>query len=80
MKNQTKSKVITAVALIALLLPLSGCANMSPTEQRVISGAVIGGTAGAVGYAVTGGCVSCGAAIGAVVGAGTGYVVDQFNR
>jgi hypothetical protein len=30
--------------------------------------------------AVTGGCVSCGAAVGAAAGAAGGYIYDQMNK
>lgn len=53
---------------------------MSQTQQRTLSGAGIGAGVGVVGTAVTGGCISCGAAIGAAVGAGTGYVYDKTKK
>ncbi len=62
------------------ILALAGCSEMSPTQQRVLTGAAIGTTVGAVGTVMMGGCVACGAAIGGAVGAGTGYVVDQINK
>ncbi len=53
-----------AISCIALLI-LTGCANMNKTEQRMVSGAAVGGV-------VTG-------PIGAGVGAGVGYVVEKFE-
>jgi hypothetical protein len=53
---------------------------MSRTQQRTLSGAAIGAGVGTVGTAMTGGCVSCGAAIGAGVGAGAGYVIDRMEK
>lgn len=35
------------VLLLSLLVVLSGCANMSRTDQRMVSGAAIGGPIGA---------------------------------
>lgn len=69
-----KSKGLLAVLAI---VALAGCSDMSKREQRVLSGGAIGAGVGAVGTAMTGGCVSCGAAIGGAVGAGTGYVIDK---
>lgn len=66
--------------VVALILPLSACSNMDSTQQRVLSGAAIGAASGVGVYAVTGGCVTCGAVIGTAVGAGAGYVIDQMNR
>ncbi|MCB1738959.1 MAG: hypothetical protein KDK91_01210 [Gammaproteobacteria bacterium] len=56
---------------------LTGCAGLSSTEQRTLSGGAIGAAAGAAGSAATGGCVSCGAALGGAVGAGAGYITDK---
>lgn len=66
--------------LLALSLALAGCSGMNSTEQRTLSGGAIGATVGAVGTALTGGCVSCGAAIGGAVGAGAGYLYDQNEK
>ncbi|WP_462330025.1 hypothetical protein [Thiohalocapsa halophila] len=53
------------IALLALVLGLAlgGCANLNSAEQRMVSGAAIGGVVGGP--------------IGAGVGAGIGYVVDR---
>jgi len=53
---------------------------MTNTQQRTLSGAGIGAGVGAVGTAMTGGCVGCGAAIGAGVGAVGGYIYDQNKK
>lgn len=66
--------------VVACLLMLSGCSGMSQTQQRTLSGAGIGAGVGVVGTAVTGGCISCGAAIGAGVGAGAGYLYDKAQK
>jgi hypothetical protein len=47
------------------LLLLSGCAGMDQTDQRLVSGAAIGGVFGGP--------------IGAGVGAGVGYAVDRYE-
>lgn len=65
---------------LVVLLGLSGCAGMSSTEQRTVSGGAIGAAAGAAGAAVTGGCVACGAALGGAAGAATGYIVDKTDK
>ncbi len=68
------------VAALAAIVLLGGCADMSNTQQRVLSGGAIGAGVGAVGTVLTGGCVACGAAIGGALGAGAGYVVDQMEK
>lgn len=65
---------------LAASLALAGCAGMSDTEQRVLSGGAIGAGSGALITAATGGCVACGAAIGGAVGAAGGYVYDQMKK
>ena len=63
----------------AAALALAGCAGLSSTEERVLSGGAIGAATGAAGTAITGGCVTCGAVIGGAVGAGAGFVIDQLE-
>ena len=72
MKTITSS--ITCVALSIGLL--SGCANMSETQQGTAKGAGIGAVAGALLGAATGGSRGAvqGAALGGAVGAGGGYI------
>lgn len=71
--------VVLSLALIAMLA-LAGCSGMTTTEQRVLSGSAIGAGAGAVTAVATGGCTACGAVVGGVVGAGAGYVYDQWRK
>jgi hypothetical protein len=76
MKNKPTIAALAAVGLLAL----TSCSGMNDTEQRTLSGAGIGAGVGAVGTALTGGCVACGAAIGGAVGAAGGYVYDQVQK
>lgn len=64
-------KKITALVL-ASALTLSGCANMTPTEQGTATGAGLGALAGAI-IGHQSGNTAGGAAIGAVVGGIGGY-------
>ena len=70
------SRTVPVLVLVSALT-LGGCTSMSDTEQSTVSGGAIGAAAGAVGTALTGGCVSCGAALGGAVGAGAGYIMGQ---
>jgi hypothetical protein len=54
-----------AVAL-ALVLLLTGCAGMNQSEQRMVSGAAMGGVVAGP--------------VGAAVGAGAGYVYDRTRQ
>lgn len=73
-------KLIRIGAIIAFLFFVAGCAGMSPTEQRVLSGGAIGAGAGAALGAATGGSPGLGAAIGGAAGAFGGAIVDQYER
>lgn len=67
---------MTRFALVALLMfGLNGCGTTA--EDRGISGAGIGASAGAVVGAITGLSVLEGAAIGAAAGAITGLLTDE---
>jgi osmotically inducible lipoprotein OsmB len=69
------------IVMLALALPLlAACSDMNKTQQRTLSGAGIGAGVGAAGTVLTGGCVTCGAAVGAAAGAGAGYVYDQSKQ
>lgn len=72
--------VMKLIPVVALVL-LTGCDNMSPREQTILSGSAIGAIGGAAIGGIAGG--SSGAAFGALVGAGAGAVggamVDDRN-
>lgn len=71
-----RSSMKPRVAIIGIVtaLGVSGCANMTTTEQRTLSGAAMGALGGAAIAAVAEGSLAAGAAIGAGVGAGAGYL------
>jgi len=73
-----KKTLLTVLCIAAL--PLAACSNLNTTQQRTLSGAGIGAATGVAAAAVTGGCVSCGAAIGTAAGAAGGYIYDQMNK
>lgn len=67
-----------AVACAALLLAtLGACSNMTPTQQRALSGGAIGAAGGAALTALTGGSVGLGAAIGGAAGVGAGLLLPE---
>ncbi len=67
----------SAITTLAVMLAVSGCANLTPTEQRTLSGAAIGAAGGAAIAAVAEGSVVAGALIGAGAGAGAGYLYSR---
>ncbi len=67
------------VLVVVATLVVSGCASMSTTEQRVLSGGAIGAGSGAlIGWAA--GNPAVGAAVGAGAGALGGYIYDRVDR
>lgn len=71
-------KTLTVFALAAAL-SLGGCASMSETQQRTLSGAAAGTAGGALVGAIAGDA-GMGAVIGAGVGAAGGYVWDRHKK
>jgi outer membrane protein OmpA-like peptidoglycan-associated protein len=71
-------KFITTTVAAAVLV-LSGCANMSPTQQTTAQGAGIGAAAGALLGGLSSGSSGAarGAVIGGALGAGGGYLWSQ---
>jgi osmotically inducible lipoprotein OsmB len=64
-------KRLVALILVAIF-PLLGCANMTPTQQRALSGGTVGAAGGAALGTVTGGSSALGAAVGGGVGEAAG--------
>jgi len=71
-------KSIVAVILV-ISIAFVGCAGMSDTQQRSLSGGAIGAGAGAV-VGVISGHTALGAAVGAAAGAAGGYLYDQNEK
>jgi len=69
---------LPALALVAGF-SLTGCAGLSDTQQRTMTGGGIGAAGGALIGSMTG-SAGMGALIGAGVGAAGGYVYDQSRK
>ena len=67
------------LAIVAVALPLTGCADMTPTQQRALTGTAIGAGGGAVIGAI-GGNAGLGAAAGAGAGLLGGLLFDQSRQ
>jgi len=72
-------KSTIAVILVVFLALVAGCANMSTTEQRVLSGGAIGASSGAVIGALAG-SAALGAAAGGGAGLLAGFIYDQAQK
>jgi uncharacterized membrane protein len=71
--------MVRPVTLAALCLALAGCAGMSDTQQRAMTGTAAGAGGGALVGALAGNTVA-GAAIGAGAGLVGGLVVDKVQK
>jgi osmotically inducible lipoprotein OsmB len=74
-----KKAMMATTGGIVLVLA-SGCADMSTTQQRTLSGAAIGTAAGYALGAMTGMSKGTGMAVGAATGAASGYVYDKYKE
>lgn len=74
--NMNKLAIAALTSAALAIGGLSGCANMTETQQDTAKGAGIGAVAGAVLGAATGGSkgAATGAVLGGAVGAGGGYI------
>lgn len=70
---------LPAAAVLAIGLSLAGCADMSDTSRRTLTGAGAGAAGGALIGSLTGD-FGWGALIGAGVGAAGGYLYDQHRQ
>lgn len=79
MMNKSLAISRIAVVLVVVFL-LTGCAGLTPTQQRTLTGGAIGAGAGALIGGVAGGSPGVGAAVGGAAGALGGYLYDQSLR
>jgi osmotically inducible lipoprotein OsmB len=70
-------KRIFALILVVAVFALIGCANMTPTQQRALSGGAIGAAGGAALGAITGGSPALGAVVGGGAGAAAGALMGR---
>ncbi len=73
-------KRVLALLLVFMLWAVAGCSNMTPQQQRALSGGAIGAAGGAVVGTVVGGSPLLGAAVGGAAGAAVGAFWDDINR
>jgi hypothetical protein len=65
--------------LTAIVLPLVACADMTPTQQRALTGTAAGAGVGAV-FGAIGGNAGLGAVAGAGAGLVGGFLVDRSRQ
>lgn len=68
-----------ASALAVTISGLAGCANLTPAEQRALSGGAIGAAGGAL-IGAAAGKPATGAAIGGAAGATGGYLYERQRQ
>ena len=72
-------RVAYVLVLVAFVFTL-GCAGMTPTQQKTLSGGAIGAAGGAGLAAIAGGNAAVVAADGGAAGALTGYIIGTQGK
>lgn len=73
-------KIIRAsIIILAMIVALSGCAGMSETGQRTVTGGAAGAAGGALIGAI-GGNAALGAAIGGAAGSAGGFLFGKHKE
>lgn len=73
-------KSVKLILVAGLLTATLGCAGMTATQQRVLSGTALGTAAGVGAAALLGGSLAVGAVTGAAAGAVGGVIVDGMEK
>ena len=73
-------KRLVSLTLVLALVAMAGCANMTPRQQRALSGGAIGAAGGAAIGAIVGGSPLIGAAIGGAAGTAAGALWEDVER
>jgi hypothetical protein len=73
-------KAVRNSMAILLIASLVGCAGMSSTQQKTLSGGAIGAAGGAALGAITGGSPAVGAAVGGAAGALGGFILGESEN
>ncbi len=68
------------MGILLIAASMLGCAGMSPTQQKTLSGGAIGAAGGAALGAITGGSPAVGAAVGGAAGALGGFIIGESER
>jgi osmotically inducible lipoprotein OsmB len=69
-----------ALLLVVVLSAAAGCANMTPTQQRALSGGAIGAAGGAAVGAIVGGSPALGAIVGGAAGTAAGALWEDIHK
>jgi hypothetical protein len=72
-------RTLVAVSVLSIAIVVGGCAGMSPTAQRTVTGGAMGAAGGAILGAIAGDA-GMGAAIGGLVGAGGGFLYGKHKE
>ena len=73
-------KRVLSLGVVLLWLGIAGCANMTPRQQRALSGGAIGAAGGAAVGAIVGGSPAIGAAVGGATGTAAGALWQDINK
>ncbi len=80
MRRALVHKTLRAFLLGGVIALCAACANLTPAEQRALTGGAIGAAGGAAVGALTGGSAATGAAIGGAAGVAGGLIYNQLQK
>ncbi len=73
-------KTISVLLLLTVVGLSSGCAGLTPQQQRALTGGAMGAAGGAALGAITGGSPAIGAVIGGAAGAAGGLILHEIKK
>jgi osmotically inducible lipoprotein OsmB len=79
-RTEEKMTLARVLLLVVVLSAAVGCANMTPTQQRALSGGAIGAAGGAAVGAIVGGSPALGAVVGGAAGTAVGALWDDIHK
>jgi osmotically inducible lipoprotein OsmB len=79
-RKEHAMKRALALLLVVVLWAATGCANMTPTQQRALSGGAIGAAGGAAVGAIVGGSPALGAVVGGAAGTAVGALWEDIHK
>lgn len=73
-------RIISMLLVLTVLALSTGCAGLTPQQQRALTGGAMGAAGGAALGAIAGGSAAIGAAIGGAAGIAGGLLIHELQK
>lgn len=73
-------RIISVLLVLTVIALSTGCAGLTPQQQRALTGGAMGAAGGAALGAITGGSAAIGAAIGGAAGVAGGLLIHELEK